>query len=58
MAITGAAAMKLYFPPPPKWEFTLSPTWEYRFTAYAAPCWFFRLTQRWILGIRWRRIAR
>ena len=49
--------IRFHIPPPPKGSFSLDPTFLVRFNVPHYPCWFYRLTQRVILGIYWRPYA-
>lgn len=48
---------KQFLPPKRNWEWCINGDWHsIRFQMESSPCWFYRVTQRAILGIHWRRI--
>ena len=46
--------MNFYNPPLSKGSFSFDPAFYVRFNIPHYPCWFFRVMQRWLLGIYWR----
>lgn len=48
--------MEIRLPPKAKWYFTLDPEGWYQFQSPDAPNTFYRLMQRLVLGIHWRRL--
>ena len=44
--------------PKHNWELTFDDSQEVVFCKETAPCWFHRITQRLILGMRWERVKK